>query len=214
MITKDITYTNVLGNEVTKKFYFGLTKVEALRLEADWYQWGGVEGRYEILSTGEDAKFIMESLEELILRSYGEREGDEIRKSQDLRDQFWASEAYSELFMNLLTNDDPEWDANVFMRGILPKGVDLKNPDKTPSEIAREQSQARMQGFQKKQEPAKDEVQGIIPITPAEPDVQDDPEWAANERKRLYDEFQAKKAAEKAAEEDPEFAAYLRENGQ
>lgn len=210
MITKEITYTNILDNEVTKKFYFGLTKVEALRLEADWAHWGGVEGRYDVLSTGNDPKFIMESLEELILRSYGERVGDEIQKSQELRERFAASEAYSELLMNLLTNDDPKWDANEFMRGILPKNVDLKNPDKTPSEIAREQSEARMQGFQKKQEPAKDEARFDVPIQPTE----DDPEWAANEKKRLYEEFMAKKAAEKAAEEDPEFAEYLRQNGQ
>lgn len=216
MITKEITYTNILGNEVTKVFYFSLTKVEALRLEADWAQWGGVEGRYDILSTGDEPKFIMETIEELVLRSYGEREGDHIRKSKELRDQFWASEAYSELFMNLLTSDDPKWDANEFFKGVLPKNVDLKNPEKSPSDVARERSMANMQGHQKKQPiPAKDDVVAVMPIQSEESELtREKTEDSAEVKRRLYDEFMAKKAAEKAAEEDPEFAAFLKENGQ
>jgi hypothetical protein len=164
MIELPITYTNpITDREVTKTFYFGLTRVEALRLNNEWQDWGGLEGRYDaLIASGEDVKFIMDTIEELILRSYGVRVGDEIEKSESLRNQFAASEAYSELFTNLLTSDDPKWDANEFIKGIIPKKLrlqaeaegafDEQEETLSRSEQVRRASEARMQGRKQKQQ--------------------------------------------------------------
>lgn len=215
MITIPIKYTSPFSETpIEKKFYFNLTAAEAIRLETDWYEFGGVEGRYDMLSTGDDVKFIRETIEELIYRAYGERVGDELEKSQSLIDRFKSSEAYSILLMGLLTSDEEKYDANAFFKGIMPKNVDLKNPEKTASEIARERSQANMQGFQKKAAPetSSDEIVTAVPVE--EQQIEAPSRLTFEEqRQQKYEEFLAQKAAKEAAiHEDPEFEAFLRNN--
>lgn len=206
MITKEVTYRNVFGNTVTKELYFGLTRAELLELEADWYKDGGVKGRYERVEkagAAEEPAIIISTFKELLRRSYGERVNDEFEKSESIANRFTASEAYSEVLFHLLEDMSPEWDANAFMRGILPANTDLNNIEATPSEVARQRWEAQMQGHQKKSsKPSSDEPEQA----PAETEDE--------KRARLYREFQAQKEAEKAAEEpvDPEFEEFLRKN--
>ncbi|MDO4845861.1 MAG: hypothetical protein Q3977_04525, partial [Oscillospiraceae bacterium] len=69
-----------------------------------------------------DGKRIMETIKDLILRSYGEKSTDGKRfvKTAEMRDTFAQTEAYSDLFMELVTDAEK---AAEFVNGIIPKDV-------------------------------------------------------------------------------------------
>jgi hypothetical protein len=117
MLKKKITYVDFDGNERTEDFYFNLTKAEVAEMEMSAE--GGLAKSLEKIVADKDAKRIMETFKDLILRSYGEKSPDGKRfvKSQELRDSFAQTNAYSELFMELATKADM---AAAFVNGILP----------------------------------------------------------------------------------------------
>jgi len=177
MIHKTLTFINALGNEVTRDTYFGLTKAEYLHLEADWASEGGIEGYLDIVKRGDNPKLIMDTFRELIGRSYGERRGENFVKTPEITAGFLASEAYSEVLIGLVQGD---WDAAEFIRGILPK---------VEEKTAREKSEERMQGFQKKQEST---FQPAPELNTAEPVLTENTQQPADMSE--FEQFQAWKA--------------------
>lgn len=120
MLKKTITYTDFNGDEVSEDFFFHLSKAELVELE--FSQEGGLsEGLKKIIAT-EDGKEIMRVIKDFILKAYGKKSYDGRRfiKNQQLREEFESSEAYSVLFMELIT--DPEASIT-FMNGIVPQGM-------------------------------------------------------------------------------------------
>ena len=117
MLKKEITYIDYDGNERTEDFYFNLTKAEVTEMEMS--QNGGLVKFLEKIVAEQDAKRIIDSFKDLILRSYGEKSPDGKRfiKNQELRDAFSQTEAYSDLFMELGTNAEA---AAAFVNGIVP----------------------------------------------------------------------------------------------
>lgn len=120
MLKKPITYTDFNGAEVTEDFYFNLTKAELIELEMGHE--GGLSEALKKIVASEDGKRIMEEFKNIILKAYGEKslDGKKFVKSQHLRDEFESTEAYSELFVSLVT--DPEAAAE-FISGIMPQDL-------------------------------------------------------------------------------------------
>ena len=118
MLKKTIKYTDFDGNERTEDFYFNLTKAEVTEMEMSTE--GGLTKSLNKIVAEQDSKKIIESFKDLILRSYGEKSPDGKRfiKSQELRDSFSQTEAYSDLFMELATNAEM---ASAFVNGIIPQ---------------------------------------------------------------------------------------------
>jgi hypothetical protein len=117
MLKKRITYTDFDGNETTEDFYFNLTKGEVAEMELSIQ--GGLSKTLTNIVESNNPKLIIETFKDLILRSYGEKSPDGKRfiKNQELRDSFAATEAYSELFMELLSDADA---AGAFINNIIP----------------------------------------------------------------------------------------------
>ena len=117
MLKKTITYTDFDGNDRTEDFYFNLTKAEVTEMEMSTD--GGMAKLLKKIVDEQDSKKIIEHFKTLILNSYGEKslDGKRFVKSNELRDSFVQSEAYSELFMELATNAEA---ASAFVNGILP----------------------------------------------------------------------------------------------
>ena len=117
MLKKTITFVDYDGNERTEDFYFNLTKAEVAEMEMSAE--GGLAKMLEKIVVERDSKRIIETFKDLILRSYGEKSPDGRRfiKSQELRDSFEQTEAYSELFMELAMNAEA---AAAFVNGIIP----------------------------------------------------------------------------------------------
>lgn len=127
MYKKVHTYTDYNGNERTETFYFNLSKAEAVEMElttegtlSEWIQ--------KVIDTN-DVPEIIRLFKEIVLKSYGEKSPDGRRfiKTDELREAFSQTEAYSDIFMELATDAKAAGD---FVNGILPKDISENPPDK------------------------------------------------------------------------------------
>jgi len=117
MLKKTITYADYNGESRTETFFFNLNKAELTEMEMSCD--GGFVQMIEKIVEEKSAPRIIEIFKDLILKAYGEKSPDGKRfvKNQELRDNFSQTEAYSELFMELVMNADA---ASAFVNGIIP----------------------------------------------------------------------------------------------
>lgn len=120
MLKKTITYVDFNGDEVSEDFFFHLSKAELVELELSHE--GGLTEQLKRIVEAEDGKAIVAEFKNIILGSYGERSPDGKRfiKNQTIRDEFESTEAYSTLFMELVTDAEK---AAEFVQGIIPKDL-------------------------------------------------------------------------------------------
>lgn len=118
MLKKTITYTDYNGITRTEDCYFNLNKAEIAEMELSTP--GGFAEMINKITASMDGKMIMKVFKELILKSYGEKSADGKRfvKSEELSEAFSQTEAYNELFMELITDSDA---AAKFFNGIVPQ---------------------------------------------------------------------------------------------
>ncbi|TXH16198.1 MAG: hypothetical protein E6R03_05960 [Hyphomicrobiaceae bacterium] len=125
MLKRSVTYTDFNGDEVTEVLYFHLTKPELIEMEVE--SSGGLSTMLQRISENGDRKAIVAEFKKIVLTAYGEKsdDGKIFRKSDTIRENFASSAAYSQLFMELATD---ETSAAEFINGVMPK--DLFVPDK------------------------------------------------------------------------------------
>jgi hypothetical protein len=133
MFKKTIVYTNFNEEEVSEDFYFHLSKAEIVELEMSVE--GGLSESLKRIVATEDAKEIIAEFKNIILGSYGKKspDGKYFTKNQQLREEFESSEAYSTLFMELVTDTDK---AIEFVNGLLPKGMQDEVTKVTGADLA------------------------------------------------------------------------------
>jgi hypothetical protein len=137
VLKKSITYDDYNGGTFTEDFYFNLSKAELVELELSHV--GGLSESLKRIVASEDGAEIIKEFKNIILKSYGKRSEDGKRfvKNQQLRDEFESTEAYSVLFIELVTDADAAAD---FVRGIMPEGLtetdqlELVQPLSAPAE--------------------------------------------------------------------------------
>jgi hypothetical protein len=118
MTYETITYTDYNGVTKTRKFYFNINKSELIRLEASTP--GGIAQALDEAAKAKDARKLMKFFEDIIALAYGEKseDGERFIKSKELSEAFMQTEAYNQLFTDLLTNADK---ASNFVNKIFPK---------------------------------------------------------------------------------------------
>ena len=128
MLKKSIKYTDYNGVERTEDFYFNLSKAELMEMEMSTA--GGLAEMITKIVAAQDQPAIIKLFKELILKAYGEKSADGKRfiKSDELAAAFSQTEAYSELFMELVTNATA---AAEFVNGIMPN-----DPEPKPALVA------------------------------------------------------------------------------
>ena len=121
MLKKTITYEDFNGETVSEDFFFHLSKAELVELEMS--HTGGLSASLERIIAAQDNKALIVEFKNLILSSYGKRSDDGRRfiKNQELRDEFESTEAYSSLFMELVTDTDA---AIEFVQGVIPADLE------------------------------------------------------------------------------------------
>lgn len=143
MLKKTITFMDLDDNPVTEDFYFNLSKAEVAEMEIS-FEGGFAEHLRRIGSADKpDGALIMKTFKDIILKSVGRRSEDGRRfiKNQEIADEFFQSEAYSEFFMELCT--DAEAGAR-FVAAVMPKDLqerleqgksltDVPLPEQTPA---------------------------------------------------------------------------------
>ena len=117
MLVKKISYTDYNGEPQTEKFYFNLTKAEILEMEIT--KNGGYQTYLKRLINSRDQEEIAGIFKKFILKSYGVKSDDGKRfiKSEELSKEFEQTEAYSELYWELVM--DPNKAAE-FFNGLMP----------------------------------------------------------------------------------------------
>lgn len=120
MLKKEITYNNFDNESKTETFYFNLTKIEIIKLNADYDD--DVSTLLERIGSGDaKSKEIIAFFEDLFGRSYGEKlEGGRFIKSKELTSSFLMTDAYSELFLEVMTDAAK---AAAFINGLMPADV-------------------------------------------------------------------------------------------
>ena len=132
MLKKTMTYLDYDGGERTEDFYFNLSKAELLEMELSTE--GGLQAMIQRMISTQNMKQLLELFKTLILKSYGVRSPDGKRfiKSQELTDAFTQTEAYSDLFMALTTDDVL---AAEFLNGVVPKDLAAQAATMSPPSI-------------------------------------------------------------------------------
>ena len=103
MISRTVTYNNLLdGKEVKEELWFHLRKDEVVRIigraKKDWDEY------IKEMMAREDVDEIFDFLESILKLAYGERseDGRTFRKDKKAQEDFVNSEAYSELFVEMV----------------------------------------------------------------------------------------------------------------
>ena len=117
MLKESITYTDFNGLERTEEFRFNLTKTELTRMETR--KSGSLSALLTKIVNAKDMPDILEALEMLILKSYGEisADGKRFDKSDKLSEDFSHTAAYDALFEKMVNDDEY---AYKFILGIMP----------------------------------------------------------------------------------------------
>ena len=120
MLKKIITYTDYNCVERTEPFYFNLSKAELMEMELGVT--GGMTEMLNKIIAAKDAPSLMKTFKEMIMKAYGVKsdDGKRLIKSEELSIAFTQTEAYSVLFMELITDDKAAAD---FVNGIIPNEI-------------------------------------------------------------------------------------------
>lgn len=119
MLKKTITYEDYDGQTRTEDFYFNLTEAELQRYYFEHSNEGMFEYLKSILLT-KNTKGMMDFIAEIINISFGVKSEDGKRfvKDPNLTRAFSQTEAYSTLYMELMTKENAIAE---FLTGCMPK---------------------------------------------------------------------------------------------
>lgn len=118
MLKKTIKYTDYNGVDREEDFYFNLSKAEIMEMEIGTT--GGYAEMLQRIVQTQDGPSLMKIFKELIMKAYGRKsaDGKRFEKSKELSEEFVQTEAYSNLFMELITGGTDA--VSQFVIGIMP----------------------------------------------------------------------------------------------
>lgn len=124
MFKKTIKYVDFNGTEREEDYYFHMSVQEVTRLEAK-FGGKGIETYSMELAANQDAEAMISFIEDIVLSSYGKKteDGKNFFKSPKIREEFEYSQAYAELFEELLSDADA---AKKFATGIATQTKKMK----------------------------------------------------------------------------------------
>lgn len=122
MLKKKIKYTDFNDVEREETFYFNLSKAELIELYAE--ENGGFDEYIKSIVESGNNKEILAAFKKIIRMAYGEKslDGKYLKKSEELADNFCSTNAYSELVMELMSDEKA---AANFINSVIP--ADVKN---------------------------------------------------------------------------------------
>lgn len=120
MLKKLIKYTDYNGNERQENFYFNLNKAELMEMETEVT--GGMRQLLTLIMEKQDIPKIMAAFKTIILKAYGEKspDGRLFNKSEELSTAFTHTEAYNELYMELVSDGRK---AAEFITALMPEDM-------------------------------------------------------------------------------------------
>lgn len=123
MLTKKIKFEDFDGTPREETHYFNLSKAELTKLELSVS--GGLTGLLQQIAETQDAPKVVELLDKFIQLSYGRKslDGRKFEKKQEYYEEFKSTNAYDELFMELVSDANKAAD---FINAVVPTDVSEK----------------------------------------------------------------------------------------
>lgn len=130
MLKQTITFEDYNGVTRTEDHYFNLNKAELMELQLSVN--GGLDEMIKKIVSSKDTPSIIKIFKTIIMKAYGVKSDDGRRfiKSETISEEFTQTEAYSQLFMDLISDADK---AAAFINSVVPadlaekvKEADLK----------------------------------------------------------------------------------------
>lgn len=120
MLKKTIKYTDFNGVVREEEFYFNLTEAELA--EMNLMTKGGLKSYLESIISTQDTPALAELFKTIIDKSYGVKspDGRKFVKSPEILSDFVYTQAYSNLYMSLITDADA---ASKFINSIVPASI-------------------------------------------------------------------------------------------
>lgn len=149
MYGKKIKYVDFNDTEREETFYFHLSQADLIKIEAQYE--GGFEAYANRMVEARKTEDLVNVLDDLIARSYGVKslDGRQFVKNETVLNDFKQTQAYSDLFIQLLSDDKA---AEEFIIGIMPRDVDKdeikRQVEKKKSEILGESNVVAMPAVQ------------------------------------------------------------------
>lgn len=118
MIKKTVTYIDYNEVERTETFHFHFTEAEILDMEMSTE--GGFAERVQRIIDAKEQTELLKVIKKFVYDAYGVKSEDGKRfiKSEEVKNAFIECPAYSEIFMELLTDDVK---ASEFVNGVVPE---------------------------------------------------------------------------------------------
>lgn len=140
MLKKTIKYNTFDGAEVEEDFYFHLSKADIAKMQLSVV--GDFHGYLKAIVEVGDPKVIIETFEEIIQKTIGQRteDGKGFKKTKEITEAFVATEAYSNLFVELVTDANA---ASEFIRGVMPTDIAGKMPANPSAALEQAEAAAR-----------------------------------------------------------------------
>lgn len=116
MLKKEIVYKDFNGVERKETFCFHLTEAELMQTELETE--GGFQGLLQRIIDAKDSTKMIKIFKEMIDRSYGvlSEDGKYFSKSEKELEKFKSTQAYSDLYMSLLNDEE----AVKFIKAVAP----------------------------------------------------------------------------------------------
>ena len=120
MFSRTFEYTGYDGQPHKDTWWFNLSEAELYKLELS--NLGGMNGMMNKLLRESKPGEIVDLFEKLILSAVGERsvDGRKFLKNEEIRQDFYQSKAYSDLFVELVKSGEKLAE---FLRGAIPAEV-------------------------------------------------------------------------------------------
>lgn len=158
MIKKTITFENHNGEKESEDFYFNMSKGELVKMQmaAIDQRTESFQDKLEKIGKDLNGKALIDVVDEIVLGGIGQRttDGKKFVKNAAISEDFKSSEAYSELIVELCTNEQALID---FINGLMPANL-REEVKRETAQSARERSESQMQGYQQKPVPTVQKV--------------------------------------------------------
>lgn len=123
MLKKTITYKDLDDNEFIEDFYFHMSHADLAEMELSHS--GGLAAYLTSIIKSDDRSAIIKTFKMIISASIGRRseDGKRFEKSEQISNEFLQTNAYSVLFMELVTDASAGAE---FIIGVVPKDISGK----------------------------------------------------------------------------------------
>ena len=120
MFSRDFEYTGYDGKPKKDTYWFNLSEAELYEIDLSSIR--GFTGEMNKLLKEERTKEIVDAFKSIILGAVGtvSADGRKFIKNEEIREDFYRSKAYSQLFVELVKDSDKLVE---FLRGAIPEEV-------------------------------------------------------------------------------------------